>query len=45
MLEWMIGAVRGPLVCGVSIELVVEDGADRAVGESPPAVRGRFIAI
>ena|SRR5215470_8847737 len=25
--------VRSPLVCGVSIELVVEDGADRAVGE------------
>ena len=25
--------VRGTLVCGVSIELVVEDGADRAVGE------------
>src|SRR5262245_8778361 len=25
--------VRGPLVCGVSIELVVEDGADRAIGE------------
>src|SRR5262245_11027320 len=25
--------VRGPLVCGVSIELVVEDGTDRAVGE------------
>ena len=26
-------AVRDPLVRGVSIELVVEDGADRAVGE------------
>ena len=26
-------AVRGPLVCGVSIELVLEDGTDRAVGE------------
>src|ERR1700757_4791899 len=25
--------VRSPLVCGVSIELVVEDGADRAIGE------------
>ena len=25
--------VRGPLLCGVSIELVVEDGADRAIGE------------
>ena len=26
-------AVRWALVCGVSIELVVEDGADRSVGE------------
>jgi Recombinase len=26
-------AVRGMLVCGVSIELVVEDGTDRAVGQ------------
>jgi len=25
--------VRGPLVCGVPVELVVEDGTDRAVGE------------
>jgi hypothetical protein len=25
--------VRGMLVCGVSIELVVENGADRAVSE------------
>ena len=25
--------VRSPLLCGVSIELVVEDGANRAVGE------------
>lgn len=25
--------VRGPLGCGVSIELVVEDGTDRPVGE------------
>jgi len=25
--------VRGTLVCGVSIELVVEDGTDRSVGE------------
>src|SRR5919109_5258865 len=26
-------AVRGMLTCGMSIELVVEDGADRSVGE------------
>ena len=26
-------AVRAALVCGVPIEIVVEDGADRAVGE------------
>src|SRR5215468_502609 len=30
MLEWLIGAVRGPRVRGVSIEPVSEDGVDRA---------------